>query len=344
VTQATFVERRSSAWSSLDALLARAGRRGVRSLQRDQIEELGRLYRAVTSDLAYAQARGFDARLCTYLNRLVANAHAYVYGSGAVTGRQRVARFFTHDFPDEFRRSFGLVAICCAITIAAAVAAYVLVRVHPAAAYAILPDALVPAQINKSLHDSNFAFDPQSSPLMATQIITNNIRVAAVAFAGCATLGVLTVYIILFNGLMLGAVGALFTNAGFGTDFWATVAPHGVIELSAIQISGAAGLLISAGILAPGRLRRRDAIVLAGRRAGVLIAGVFAMLCVAGTIEGFFSPLRLPPGPRIAMGAITALALVLYFGLCGRPKANRATSRADTRQSPQSKALQPVRR
>lgn len=332
MTQATFVERRGAAWNELDTLLARAGRHGVRSLQREQVEQIGRLYRAATSDLAYAQARGFDARLCTYLNRLVANAHAYVYGSGAVTGRQRVARFFTRDFPAEFRRSFGLIAICSAITIAAAVAAYVLVRVHPAAAYAILPDALIPAQIKKSLHDSNFAFDPQASPLMATQIITNNIRVAAVAFAGCATLGILTVYIILFNGLMLGAVGALFTNAGFGADFWATVAPHGVIELCAIQISGAAGLLISAGILAPGRLRRRDAIVQAGRRAGVLVAGVFAMLCVAGTIEGFYSPLRLPPGPRIAMGAITAIALVLYFGFCGRPRADRATSRAGIRR------------
>ena len=67
------------------------------------------------------------------------------------------------------------------------------------------------------------------------------------AFAGSITLGVLTLWIIAYNGLMLGGVGALFANAGFGYDFWATVAPHGVIELTAIQIAGAAGLLIAAG-------------------------------------------------------------------------------------------------
>jgi uncharacterized membrane protein SpoIIM required for sporulation len=318
VTQATFVERRTGAWSELDTLLRSAGRRGLRRLQPEDVEHIGRLYRAVTSDLAYATGRGYDARLLTYLNRLVARAHAYVYGGAATTGWQRIGRFYGQTFPREFRRSFAYIGICAAITVAAAIVAYVLVRVHPADAYALLPDQLIPAQIKKSLHDSNFALDPSTSPAVASAIITNNIRVAIMAFAGCVTLGVLTLWIIFFNGLMLGGVGALFTNAGFGADFWATVAPHGVIELTAIQIAGGAGLLISAGILAPGRMRRRDAIAAAARRAGVLIAGVASMLLVAGTIEGFFSPLRLPAYDRIAVGALTGVFLVVYFGFVGR--------------------------
>ena len=317
MTQATFVERRTAAWSELDALLVRAGRRGVRGLQPDAVEQIGRLYRAVTSDLAYAEGRGYDARLIVYLNRLVARAHAYVYGGAATTGWRRLATFYTQTFPREFRRSIAFVAICTALTVVAAVVAYVLVRAHPGDAYAILPDQLIPDAIKKSLHDSNFAFDPSASPAMASAIITNNVKVAVFAFAGCVTLGLSTLYIIAFNGLMLGGLGALFTNAGFGTDFWATVAPHGVIELTAIQIAGAAGLLVSAGILAPGRLRRRDAITAAARRAGVLIAGVASMLLVAGTIEGFFSPLRLPAADRIAFGAATAALLIAYFSLAG---------------------------
>jgi len=324
VTQATFVERRRAAWSELDGLLSRANRRGLRRLQPEEVEQIGRLYRAVTSDLAYANGRSYDARLTVYLNRLVARAHAYVYGGAATTGRQRVARFYAQTFPREFRRSFGYIAICTAITVAAAVVAYVLVRIHPGDAYALLPEQLIPAQIKKSLHDSNFAFDPSSSPLMASEIITNNVRVAILAFAGCVTLGLLTLWIIFFNGIMLGGVGALFANAGFGADYWATVAPHGVIELTAIQIAGAAGLLISAGILAPGRLRRRDAIAAAARRAGVLVGGVASMLLVAGTIEGFFSPLRLPASDRIAVGVVTAVALIAYFGFAGRSTADRA--------------------
>jgi uncharacterized membrane protein SpoIIM required for sporulation len=326
VTQATFVERRSAAWNELDVLLRRAGRGGVRRLQPSDVDAIGRLYRAVTSDLAYADGHGYDARLLAFLNRLVARAHAYVYGGAATTGWERIATFYTQTFPREFRRSFGFIAVCAAITIVAAIVSYVLVRTHPGNAYAILPEGLIPPQIKKSLHDSNFAFDPATSPAMASEIITNNIKVSIIAFAGCVTLGILTLYIILFNGLMLGAVGALFTNAGFGTDFWATVAPHGVIELTAIQIAGAAGLLISAGILAPGRFRRRDAIAAVARRAGVLIAGVASMLLVAGTIEGFFSPLRLPASDRIAVGVLSAFGLVVYFGFVGRGvKVGRAT-------------------
>jgi len=324
VRQATFVERRSSEWEELNNLLSRAGRRGIRSLGPAGVNRIGRLYRAATSDLAYAGGQGYDARLLAYLNRLVARAHAHVYGGSATTGWGRIAAFYGATFPREFRASFAAIAFCTALTIVTAVVAYAIVRTHPANAYALLPNQMIPAEIKKSLHDSNFAFDPSASPLMSSAIITNNIRVAIFAFAGCVTLGIGTLYIIATNGLMLGGVGALFTNAGFGTDFWVTVAPHGVIELTAIQIAGAAGLLVSAGILMPGRLHRRDAIRRAAQRAGVLIAGVASMLVVAGTIEGFFSPLRYPPSTRIAVGAVTAVLLILYFTLAGRERPTRA--------------------
>jgi uncharacterized membrane protein SpoIIM required for sporulation len=202
--------------------------------------------------------------------------------------------------------------------VACAVVAYAIVRAHPADAYALLPKVLVSEKIRKSLHDSNFAVDPSFAPVMSALIITNNVKVAIIAFAGSVTLGALTVYIIAFNGLMLGGMGALFTNAGFGADFWATIAPHGILELTAIQISGAAGLLIAAAAIYPGRRRRRDLIVANARRAGTLIIGVASMLIVAGTIEAFVSPQRWPTSVRIAVGLFTAVVLILYFSSAGR--------------------------
>ncbi|MGB8519981.1 MAG: stage II sporulation protein M [Candidatus Tumulicola sp.] len=318
--QSAFIEKRSQSWERLDALATKAGRKGVRGLGAGDADELGRLYRAATSDLSYARGREFDPALVEYLNRLAARAHAYVYGGSAQTGGARISAFYRETFPREFRRSFAYVAICTAVTVAFAVVAFAVVRAHPAAAYSLLPSQLVPDEIRKSLHDSNFAFDHDFAPAMSAAIITNNIRVAIAAFAGSVTLGALTLYIIAYNGLMLGGMGALFTNAGFGYDFWATIAPHGAIELTAIQIAGAAGLLIAAGVLYPGRLRRKEAIVRNARRAGTLIAGVASMLVVAGTIEGFISPQRWPPQTRVGFGALTAVALVLYFGFSGRHK------------------------
>ncbi len=318
MTQTVFVERRSKTWQHLDALLQRVERRGVRTLSPDEIFELGRLYRAATSDLAYAQGRGYDRALLEYLNRSVARAHAHVYARAPESGIRRIGNFYARVFPHEFRRSLPYVALCTAITVACAVVAYVLVRSHPADAYALLPKYLVGEKIRKSLHDSNFAVDPGFAPAMSALIISNNVKVAIIAFAGSVTLGALTVYIIATNGLMLGGMGALFTNAGFGGDFWATIAPHGVIELTAIQIAGGAGLLIAAAAVFPGRMRRRDLIAANAQRAGTLIVGVASMLIVAGTIEAFVSPRRLPAPVRIGVGAITAIALLLYFTTAGR--------------------------
>lgn len=318
MTQRIFCEQRTAAWERLEGLLARTERRGLRALTPPEVEEVGRLYRALASDLAYAQSRAYDTRLLSYLNRLTARAHAHVYGAQVQTSRARVLQFYSRTFPREFRRSIIPIAICSFLTIVGAVVAYTIISRHPGDAFALLPAQLIPASIHKSLHDSNFRFDTGQSPLAASIIITNNIKVAILAFAGCVTLGVMTIYIIVDNGLMLGGVAALFAHAGFGFDYWATIAPHGFIELTAIQIAGAAGLLIAAGIVAPGGLPRRDAIRTNAARAGVLIAGVASMLIVAGTIEGFFSPLRLSADVRIAFGIATAIGLTLYFTRAGR--------------------------
>ncbi len=315
--QAAFVERRSGTWQRLDALLRRIERRGARALTPEEIYELGRLYRATTSDLVHAQEGRYDSRLLEYLNRSVARAHAQVYARSDQSGMARIADFYARTFPREFRRSLPYIAICTAITAVCAVVAYVLVRSHPADAYALLPKLLVSEKIRKSLHDSNFAIDLTSAPAMSAMIVANNVKVAVIAFAGCVTLGALTLYILGTNGLMLGGMGALFTNAGFGGDFWATIAPHGIVELAAIQIAGAAGLLIAAAATYPGRLRRRDLIVAHGRRAGTLILGVASMLIVAGTIEAFVSPLRLPAVIRVTIGIATFFGLLAYFASAG---------------------------
>jgi uncharacterized membrane protein SpoIIM required for sporulation len=307
-----FVVARRARWDRLAALVDRAARRGVRSLSADEIDELALAYRAATSDLAVARTRGEDPVILDHLNRLTARAHSVVYVATARTGWHRFVDFVVRGFPREVRRSWAPIVFCTMVTILSAFVAYGSVAADPANAHALLP-AMQLAPVTKALHDSNFGFDRANSPAVASMVITNNIQVAAIAFAGGMTAGLLTGWIILTNGLMVGALGALYANAGFGVDFWATIAPHGVIELTAIQIAGGAGLVLAAGYLRPGRARRADALIVAARRAGTLILGVALLLCVAGTIEGFISPQRLSIPVRIAVGALTAIALLAYF-------------------------------
>ena len=313
----TFVVRRGAGWRRLDELLARVEREGVRRIEPERLGELALLYRAATTDLAAAQSRAYSDELRGYLNRLVARSYAAVHVEASDGGWSRVAAFFTTTVPREIRRSGRIIAATSTLFIAAWIVAYWLVSLRPANAYALLPAEAIPA-IAKSLHDSNFGFDRALAPAVSSAIITNNIKVAMLAFAGGMTLGVLTLWEILNNGLMVGGLGALFAAHGFGTDFWATIAPHGVIELTSIQIAGAAGLLLAQAIVAPGRLRRIDALAANGRRAGVLMLGVAGLLCIAGTIEGFVTPLRTSDAFRIAVGAVTAVGLTAYVGLAGR--------------------------
>src|SRR5579871_711385 len=112
MNQRAFVQKRGPAWEKLELLLQRSSRRGLRRLDAGELFELGRLYRWVTSDLAYAQGHGFDAQLLFYLNRLTARAHAQVYSPSSETGRGRIVRFFTRSFPREVRRSFASIGAC----------------------------------------------------------------------------------------------------------------------------------------------------------------------------------------------------------------------------------------
>ncbi|HZO93800.1 MAG TPA: stage II sporulation protein M [Candidatus Baltobacteraceae bacterium] len=321
-----FVIARRARWDRLAALADRAAARGIRSLPADEIDELALAYRAATSDLAIARARGEDAAIVEHLNRLTARAHAVVYVAAARSGWSRLGGFVLRDFPREVRRSWAPIVACIAVTVIAALVAFASVAADPQNVHALVPGVPIPP-LDRPLHDTNFGFDRVNSPLAASTIITNNVRVAAIAFAGGMTGGLVTGWIILTNGLMVGALAALYTKAGFGADFWATIAPHGVIELTAIQIAGGAGLLIAGGFLRPGRLRRRDALVVAARRAATLVLGVALLLCVAGTIEGFVSPQRLPIAARDAIGILTAVALVAYLFGAGRGdvRADRAS-------------------
>jgi uncharacterized membrane protein SpoIIM required for sporulation len=307
-----FVSARRARWDRLNALVDRAARRGVRSLHADEIDELALAYRAATSDLAIARTRGEDPAVLDHLNRLTARAHSVVYVATARSGWNRLIDFLVRGFPGEVRRSWAPIGFCAAVTIVSALIAYGSVWNDPANAHALLPGFPIPP-VTKALHDSNFGFDRAYSPEVASEIITNNVKVSAIAFAGGMTGGLLTGWIILTNGLMVGTLGALYVKAGFGPDFWATIAPHGVIELTAIQIAGGAGLILAGGYLRPGRARRADALVAAARRAGTLIIGVTLMLCVAGLIEGFVSPQRFSIPVRGTIGAITGVALLLYL-------------------------------
>jgi len=154
-------------------------------------------------------------------------------------------------------------------------------------------------------------------PIFSSQIITNNVQVTFLAFAGGILAGLGTAWILLFNGVLLGGVAGIFQVHGASLHLWAFVLPHGVIELTAICIAGGAGLWLGSALVVPGRRTRGDALVERGREAISLLGGTVILLLVAGLIEGFISPSVLPDQVKLAVGLLTAVVLFPFLLLGG---------------------------
>ena len=311
-----FIDERKNAWQRLERLLHQLDNLKLRRLHREEVRELGRIYRRTASDLAIARAESRDPRLINYLNSLVIRAHGRIYRANA-QGGQRIRNFFARDFPRTFRRTWRYTATAFGVFLVFSVIAFVGTRIDPDfSEFAGISPFFREIVIKNKTHwweDLN-----EANQIGSSQIFTNNIRVTFYAFALGAMFGVGTLYVLAFNGAMFGALMELTYRAGFGNALLTFVVGHGVIELSCIFIAGGAGLLIGTALSMPGNLTRADALKSRGMEAVRLIVGCIPLLVVAGIIEGFISPAPINPLIKFAVAGVTGVALYSYLLLAGR--------------------------
>jgi uncharacterized membrane protein SpoIIM required for sporulation len=311
-----FIDERKNVWQRLEELLQLLDRMTLRKLHREEVRELGRIYRRTASDLAIARAESRDPRLVNYLNSLVIRAHGRIYRADA-QGGQRIRNFFSRDFPQAFRRTLRYTATAFGIFWLFTALAFFGTRHDPDfSEFAGVSPYFREIVINHRTHwweQLN-----EANQIGSTAIFTNNIRVTFYAFALGAIFGLGTLYVLAFNGASFGAILALCYRAGFGNDLLlGFVISHGVIELTCIFIAGGAGLLIGTALLMPGNLSRGDALKSRGIDAVKLIVGCIPLLVVAGVIEGFISPQPIPSAIKIGIGVITGICLYAYLFLAG---------------------------
>ncbi len=305
-----FVSSRRAGWERLDTLLGRArGRHGHR-LSAAELEELGRGYRAVTSDLAIARRDFPQDRVTRYLEQLAGRAHPVVYRREAARWAE-VKEFFTRGFPLSFQEALPYTIAAFLLFAVPFAASYAVVTLNPLAGRIMpLPQGFAD-QVEQG--QSWLQIEGAQRSLAASMIMTNNIMVAFMAFAGGMLLGLGTAYVLVNNGLMLGTVASMAAAYGLGDALTSFIAAHGGIELTVVFIAGGAGLRLGHSILAPGLLPRRLALAGAARRAIRLMFGCVPLLMIAGLLEGFISPSSLPASAKFAVGATTTILLYFYL-------------------------------
>ncbi|HKW10984.1 MAG TPA: stage II sporulation protein M [Gemmatimonadaceae bacterium] len=310
---------RSPRWNAFAARLADAQRRGLRSLGEDGVRDFVAEYRDLASDLARLRtaAQGRDTPELFYLSRLLAGAHNLLYRGRTLTLTD-VVRLAAIEAPREVRRSWRPILLAGVLLFGPAVIAYDAVVRQPAVAATFIPAAMLDRAeegVRRARERKGYIPDPEIfRPTMASQIIANNVQVTFGAFAFGITAGIGTVLLLVMNGVSFGGILGLYQSKGILTLIIAFVAPHGVLELTAVCIAGGAGFLLAAALLLPGRRTRRRALVENGRRAIRLVAAATVLLLVAGTLEGFVSPIpSWPLGAKLAVSGATLVLLVIYL-------------------------------
>jgi uncharacterized membrane protein SpoIIM required for sporulation len=310
-----FLRDRDPAWRELEELVHRAGRRRARRLGTGGVLRLGALYRGAAADLALARRRWPGDPVVARLEELVGRARHLVYA--APRRRFSPIRFLGTGYWQLVAGRPLMLAIAAALLFAPAALAAGWALDDPGAAGGLLPAEYRDVGEPRT-EDTDLGLSTDEQAGFSAEIFTNNIRVTLLAFAGGITGGIVTAAVLLFNGVLLGAVGGLSWGAGNGRAFVELVAAHGVLELSCIVVAGAAGLRLGWALVDPGRLPRGTALRREAQRAVLIALGTAPWLVLAGLVEGFLTPSGLGLAAALTIGVtLGALywTLMLWRGL-----------------------------
>ncbi len=305
----SWLTKRQPYWVRLESLLEDIKHQGLRALGRGELREVGLLYRQTATDLSAVRGDPSSVQQSRYLNQLLGRAHNAVY-SGQKKTVGRMLEFFWNEYPAIFRQYLTYTLTATGIFVLGALAGMFVTLSNPDYMREFLGPAMVDT-IEK--HEMWTHSVVTAAPEASSFIMTNNMTVSFMAFAGGITAGLWTLFQLFYNGMMLGVIGVACGMNQMSMKLWSFVAPHGVLELPAILMAGGAGLRLAEAVLFPGTLSRRDSLAAGGAEAIRLLVGVVPMLIVAGTLEGFFSPSSVPIPFKFALAATIFTLFVAYL-------------------------------
>jgi Uncharacterized membrane protein len=328
------VSEGTARWAAFANRVAEIRRTGLDKIPEKELNDFVASYRETAGDLARLRtaSRDADPSDVFYLSRVVAAGHNLFYRAGT-HDIASVGKFLFRDVPAEVLRSWRPIALSALLFFGPVAIAYSSVRARPATAATLVGSGMVARAeegVARAKKGTGYIDDfKEERPLMGSLIFRNNVNVALLAVAAGVTL-IGTPFVLMTNGISIGAVLGLYANKNILPLIFGFVIPHSALELSAITIAGAGGLLLSLALLAPGMRTRREALKAMSERSLKLVSCAAFFLLFAGSLEGLVSPNpHLPMKVKLIFSFASIVLMTAYLSL-GRARVRPAPLSPDT--------------
>jgi uncharacterized membrane protein SpoIIM required for sporulation len=314
-----FAARHKKEWRELEDLIAR-GRKSIARLSPKERERLDVLYRRTTTQLARVSSLTRDRPLIEYLNNLTGSAHSLIYLPPRQGIFEGVVMFVLEGFARTIARNGRAHGVSLLLLTGGGLVGYFAAMSDPLTAHALWPagDARQPGSTADQLLEVLRGGREEGNSakfLFASFLFQHNLKVGLLAMATGILAAVPTVFLMVFNGMLLGVFVAIHHQVGIRSEMWAWILPHGVTEMGAIVLCGGMGLMLGEAVVRPGERSRKSALLAAGRETGLMAAGVAGMLAAAAYIESFVRQSHWSTTTRLWFAAGTALFWGAFIAL-----------------------------
>jgi len=306
-----FIEQNSKVWKDLEAMLLKLKSKSIYKFDKNSLNEFMNMYNTACSHLSYSRTYYGNSATTSYLNRLVASAHSYIYTTKKSTVKNLI-RFFSIEFPLIIRANLRFFVFSSGLLLIATIVSFVFTMISTDNAVAFIPEEYIYGILEGDVNAPRAISDPA---VISNFIFTNNIKVGISAFALGVSFGLGTCYVLIKNGFMIGSLAALYNIKNANFLFWSLILPHGILELFAIFVCGAAGIKMGYSLINPGQYSRKDSFILRSKTALKMVLGTIPIFITAGFIEGYFTPLAIPEIIKYVFALLTLVLLILYIAI-----------------------------
>jgi uncharacterized membrane protein SpoIIM required for sporulation len=300
-----FIKQNKDKWAEFESVLDMSGK---------DPERITELFIETTDDLSYSRTYYPNRSVRVYLNGISKKVYQTIY-SERKKNKKAFSKFWREELPEAMWLNRKTLLLSFFIFVTGISIGIFSGMNYPEFARIILGDSYVEmTEANIEKGDPMAVYDSSEPVQMFLVIALNNIRISFAAFILGALFGFGTIYLLLYNGIMVGAFIYFFIERGLLKESFLAIMLHGTTELSMIVLAGCAGLTLARGVLFPGTYTRTQALVLAARGGIKILVAVTILLLYAAFIESFATRhTETPNWIRASIILLTAVIVVGYF-------------------------------